>query len=288
MSTSPVAPPAAPSRPTPDWRFVPEPGSGLLRIQPMPTDAELEAAYDDDYAPFSRPGISSRIRDWLEAREVRALWHWFAPPRRVLDVGCAGGELLSAVRANGNDDVHGIEPVPVAVAAAQARGLDVQQGFLEDADLPEGSVNTLVMSHVLEHVHDPRVTLRAAHRVLAPQGALLLWLPNADSIEAKVLGRYWIGWDPPRHLTAFSVRSLRALLAEHGFRVISVNHEMVGLEWAWGLRLWLRERVPRAEPLLRALHPALIVAGTPLALIGKLLRRSGRIRVIAVREDHAL
>jgi hypothetical protein len=101
-------------------------------------------------------------------------------------------------------------------------------------------------------------------------------------VEARLFGRYWIGYDAPRHLTTFTVATLRRALDETGFEIQSIKHEAIGLEWAWALRLWLREHVPASEQPLRRLHPLLIVLCTPFAMFSALLRRSGRIRVVAV------
>lgn len=257
----------------------------LLRLHPPPTDAELAAAYSESYAPHTRPGLSGKAKGWLERRSVRQLWRLLGPPRRVLDVGCATGDLLLSIRREGNANVTGVEPGERAVAVARGRGLDARLGMLEDAAFSDASFDTVILSHTLEHVRDPIATLREIRRVLAPGGALVLWLPNADSIEARVLGRRWIGYDPPRHLTTFSVATLTRALDATGFRVTQVRHEAVGLEWAWAFRSWLRERVPRAERAIALVHPLLIVAGTPLAVIGALTKRSGRVRVIGTRDD---
>jgi SAM-dependent methyltransferase len=152
---------------------------------------------------------------------------------------------------------------------------------LEDARLPAASVDTVIMAHTLEHVPDPVATLREVRRVLRAGGALVLWLPNVESIEARLLGGYWIGYDAPRHLTTFGMGTLEQTLKTTGFRVVDVRHEAVGLEWAWALRLWVRGRFPAAERALRRLHPLLIVLATPLALVGAASKRSGRVRVVA-------
>lgn len=269
-------------------------GCGLLRLHPPPDASTLAAAYGPDYAPHSRPGLSGRAKGWLERRSVHWLWSVLRPPRRVLDVGCASGELLLVIREHGNSDVTGVEPGAEAAALARSRGLDVRTGFLEDAGFPDGAFDTIIASHTLEHVADPLAFLREAHRLLGPRfvdadrratrrrGVLLLWLPNAASIEARLFGRYWIGYDAPRHLTTFSVATLCQALEATGFDVWSVKHEAIGLEWAWALRLWLRERAPASEPVLRRLHPLLILLSTPPAALSAQLGRSGRIRVVAV------
>jgi len=254
----------------------------LLRLHPPPDAATLAAAYASDYAPHTRPGLSGRAKGWLERRAVRRLWPLLRPPRCVLDVGCATGDLLAAIRAQGNPAVTGVEPGEQAARVARERDLDVRTGFLEDAEFPDAAFDTLIASHTLEHVPDPLALLREARRILGARGVLLLWLPNADSVEARLLGRYWIGYDAPRHLTTFTPTTLRHVLEASGFELWSIKHEAIGLEWAWALRLWLRERWPHCDVVLRRLHPLLIVLATPLAAVGALLGRSGRIRVIAV------
>jgi SAM-dependent methyltransferase len=257
---------------------------GLLRLHPQPDAEMLAAAYTSSYAPFARAGLSGWAKGSLERRAVHRLWRWFAPPRRVLDLGCARGDLLLRIRDTGNRDLVGVEPDDGAARVARARGLDVRTGTLEDAQFHEAEFATATLSHALEHVADPIDTLRELRRVIRPGGVLLLWLPNVDSIEALLLGRYWIGYDAPRHLTTFSVTTLRRALQVTGFRAIEVRHEAIGIEWAWALRLWTRERSTGVERVLATLHPLLIVLATPLALVGALSRRSGRIRVVAVAQ----
>jgi SAM-dependent methyltransferase len=258
---------------------------GLLRLHPQPDGATLSAAYPDEYAPHMRPGISGWAKGVLERRSVRLLAERLAAPKRVLDVGCATGDLLLTIRSRGNPNVTGVETSPAAVAVARQRRLDIVQGELRDAAFRDGAFDTVLVSHTLEHVSDPLSFMHEVHRVLAPGGSVILWLPNADSIEARLFGRYWIGYDAPRHLTAFTVGTLGSLLAGAGFSIHEITHEAIGLEWAWGLRLLARERFPFAEGAFRRLHPLSIVLFTPAAMVSARLRRSGRVRVIARKAD---
>lgn len=264
-----------------EFRLVACTGCGLQRLHPQPDAETLALAYGPDYAPHTRPGISGKAKGWLERRSVRHLRAWLGNPARVLDVGCATGDLLLAIKARGNPNVAGVEPGAEASRIARSRGLDVFTGELEEADFPDESFDTVLASHTLEHVSDPLAFLQEVHRILAPGGAVILWLPNADSFEAAIFRRFWIGYDPPRHLTTFTVGTLGRTLQSAGFEVEEVHHEAVGLEWAWGVRLAIREVIPPAERVLSKIHPLLIVAFTPLAWISSRRRRSGRIRVIA-------
>lgn len=257
---------------------------GLLTLDPRPTADDLAHAYPDDYAPFARRGFSARVKSRLIQRTVAELWPLLRPPARVLDLGCATGELLDAIRARGNPSVVGVEPSPAAARVAHdERGLDVHQGTLESAALPADSVDVALLSHVLEHLPSPNDTLRELARVLRPNGTLVLWLPNADSLAARVLRERWMGYDAPRHLHTFSVSTLSASLERAGFGVLDVRHEWIGLEWSWGLRYWVRDRwaSERADRWLARLHPLMTAALTPVAAGAAAVRHGGRIQVIA-------
>lgn len=256
----------------------------LIYLNPRPEPRQIDRFYPDDYAPFARQGISARARNWLYRRSVRKLSTFLDAPRRVLDVGCGTGELLQAVQSGGNPNTIGVEPSPQAAGIARERyGLDVRIGTLERSGLAAASVDTVLMSHVIEHLPSPRATLAEVERVLKPGGAVIIWAPNARSLAAGILGRHWMGWDVPRHLYSFTSGTLRCLLQRSGFESATVEHERHGLEWAWGLRLWARQRFPGnpANWLLEMAHPALAAGFTPLGILSAAIGRSGRIRVIA-------
>jgi len=258
---------------------------GLLYLSPRPTAETLGAYYPSDYAPFERRGLAGWAKARLTRREVTALWPLLAPPARVLDLGCATGDLLQAIREHGNDHLIGIEPSERAAAIARSRGLDVRTDDLRGTALPAASLDIALVSHVIEHLPSPSDALAELRRVVRPGGHLVIWLPNGDSLAARVWRDAWIGYDAPRHLYTFTPRTLRALLDRHGFAVERVRHEWVGLEWSWGLRLRVRQRwgdgtVDRALSLL---HPLLTTVFTPISALAAARGRAGRIRVVARR-----
>jgi SAM-dependent methyltransferase len=259
---------------------------GLLYLNPRPPVSELGRYYRDDYAPFARHGLAARVKSLTFRREVAALWPLLAPPKRVIDVGCATGELLQSIQAHGNDNLLGIEPSATAAEIARTRWeLEVITGTLEDACLPAASVDTALLAHTAEHLPSPSRTFAELRRVVKPGGAVVLWLPNADSWAARLLGDWWIGYDAPRHLYDCTPASLARVLRQSGFAVRSIRHEWIGLEWSWALRLRLRDRRPesRLNGILAALHPVLTAALTPPAALAALAHRGGRIRVVARR-----
>jgi hypothetical protein len=76
------------------------------------------------------------------------------------------------------------------------------------------------MFHVLEHLYDPASYLRAAHELLAPDGRLIVQVPNAACWQFLLFGERWIGIDVPRHLIDFRASDLERLLDACGFEIL--------------------------------------------------------------------
>jgi SAM-dependent methyltransferase len=120
---------------------------------------------------------------------------------------------------------EGVEPDPAAAALARRAGLTITEGTIDDLDSPgrAGGFSAITMSHVLEHVHEPRRTLVVAHRLLRPGGTLWIATPNLRSLGHRLFGANWLGLDPPRHLALFTHASLARLLDHAGFNDIDVR-----------------------------------------------------------------
>jgi len=162
----------------------------------------------------------SRIRKLLRLLEGET-------PGRLLDVGCAGGELAALLVARGWR-VDGAEAEPALVEAARARGIDARAVDLDRAPLPwpAGAFEAVVAAEVIEHVVDTDHLLAEMVRVLRPGGVLVVTTPNLASLENRLrllLGRYpmWmdVGVEGTGHLRYYTPRMLRHQLARHGLRV---------------------------------------------------------------------
>lgn len=141
---------------------------------------------------------------------------------RVLDVGCGEGRLLARLQDLGWTCV-GQDVDPQAVAAARQRGLAVTEGDLLAQRYPDASFDAIVLSHVIEHVHDPGLHLRECLRVMRPGGRLVLLTPNGESWGHRRFGPDWRGLEPPRHLHIFAPGTIRTVLEREGWRVDQVR-----------------------------------------------------------------
>jgi SAM-dependent methyltransferase len=152
---------------------------------------------------------------------------------RLLDVGCGNGAFLAKMRDLGWE-VVGVEPDPKAARVAREDfGVAVFQGRLEEAGLSDGSLDTITMHHVIEHISDPVDVLRECYRIVKPSGILVIVTPNLNALGRHLMGISWRGWEVPRHFTLFTPGALRACVEEAGFHVRTLRTVIRSARWIW-------------------------------------------------------
>lgn len=142
---------------------------------------------------------------------------WKLPrPRFFLDVGCATGRLLEALRDEGWETA-GVELCePSAEYGRTQRGLQIKSGTLEEAGFPDESFHIVHASHLVEHLTEPRLFLKEAFRILKPGGYVILVTPNTAGFQARLFGRAWRSLIED-HICLFSKQNLSLLLRKEGF-----------------------------------------------------------------------
>ncbi|MEO1253026.1 MAG: class I SAM-dependent methyltransferase [Pseudomonadota bacterium] len=171
---------------------------------------------------------SRRLRDQFDAE---VFWLPAASGGAILDVGCGAGYQMQRMASLGWD-VSGVDFDEAAVANARSRGLDVKLGSVSDQGFPENHFDAVVMSHVIEHVPDPRAVIAECHRILKPGGRFVCSTPNARSDGHRKFAQSWFSLDPPRHLCLFSAEALGAAardLSWSSLRVIESDANSMGV-----------------------------------------------------------
>jgi 2-polyprenyl-3-methyl-5-hydroxy-6-metoxy-1,4-benzoquinol methylase len=130
---------------------------------------------------------------------------------RYLDVGCSTGFVVEAARDKGWEAI-GIDLNPSAIEFGRTRGLDLRAVALEDAGFAPGSFDAVSLFDVLEHLLDPRRTLRVCAELLAPGGILFLYVPNFDSASRLLMGANAHFIWPTHHLNYYTPTTIRDLM----------------------------------------------------------------------------
>jgi glycosyltransferase involved in cell wall biosynthesis/SAM-dependent methyltransferase len=206
------------------------PGCGARVLAALPSDAELRLRYETAYPRMFTP---SRIR--APRREifsgVLARARALAVPGRLLDIGCGGGHLLAAARADGWRGVGTDLSRAACLAARDTAAAPVAQAQATALPFRDGALDAVTLVNVLDHTAAARRTLEEAARVLRPGGLLVVRVPNGPvhATAARMLARLGPlarlrGLDafPILHVFAFGRRALVRLLTGAGFDVVRV------------------------------------------------------------------
>lgn len=197
-------------------------------IVPIPTQAELEAVYRQEYYSVEKPLYLERHREDLEwwnlvySERYDTFEKLLSPDRRrILDVGSGPGFFLLHGQRRGWHTL-GIEPSAQAVAHSRQLGLRIVEDFLtEQTAMQLGKFDVVHMSEVMEHIPDPAGMLRMAHSLITPGGLLCVVAPNDYNPFQHALRlvcgyqSWWVA--PPHHINYFDFDSLDRLLTRCGF-----------------------------------------------------------------------
>ena len=197
----------------------------MIYLNPRPAEAESGRYYqNENYLPFASANaprtMLAHAYDLLRRYNLgwkRKLVSRFAGTGKLFDAGCGTGEFLEEMRRTGWE-VFGLERDTAAAAWARKHlKLAVATGSLQDWQPPASPFAVITLWHVLEHLYDPRTALEILHRHLAPEGTLIIAVPNIAGLDAGVYGPNWIALDAPRHVNHFSLHTLAGCAAMSGF-----------------------------------------------------------------------
>ncbi len=200
---------------------------GLMYLKPRPELNEMNAYYPDDYEPYQHAIEDEKLglMRWIRRQKMvqrRTMIERYSRKTSgsILDVGCATGIFLHEMEQSGWQ-AAGIEPVHSAARYAQQRfGLQVFEGTTSSHPYPPASFDVISFWDVLEHTPYPSAELTAAATLLRPGGLVAINVPNWNSLDRRLFGAGWVGFDPPRHLYVLDQRSLTRLLQQAGFEIL--------------------------------------------------------------------
>jgi methionine biosynthesis protein MetW len=166
----------------------------------------------------------------------RILIEWVGTGSRVLEVGCSTG-FMSRLLKEHNCAVTGIEVDGDAARYAADYCEEVHVLDLNSQEwitpVSESRFDAVLLGDVLEHLVDPARVLAQIREVLAPNGSVVISLPNVVHWETRLkifLGRFdyqSCGTLDHTHLRFFTFETARQLIERAGYRIVRF-HPAVG------------------------------------------------------------
>ena len=221
---------------------------GVRRANIRLMTVDLKAHYDAYYSGTSewrelgaRDKAANILRAWGAVRPG-------APSPRTIEIGCGEGSVLSLLR-DADWEVMGVELSLSGATAARSRGLHVETYDGGRIPIADNSFDLVVLSHVVEHLENPRLVLREAARIapwiLVEVPLLYRWRTPRDFV-----------WDDVGHINLYDTKLIRQLLQSIEMhvaweKVTNVHREVVQYRSgrAKGLAIWaVREAALRLAP----------------------------------------
>ncbi len=153
---------------------------------------------------------------------------------RLLDLGCGDGNNLSwlaqyAEQSFGSD----YNMVRLTRAKAKVQSAHVFLADLLDYPAKDNTFDIIFFNHVLEHIQEDTDALKQVHRILAPDGLLVLGTPNEGAWWWQLAYRR----DPESlaqsdHVQFYTSDTLSARVKDTGFSISEVHH------MGWGPPDW--------------------------------------------------
>ena len=150
------------------------------------------------------------------------------PGFSFLDLGCGAGSDLLLACESGAKSVYGIEVLSYSrqVATDRIKGFDIESSVvdsnLEDGELPfpDGSIDVINFTNVLEHIVNRQAVLQELERVLHDDGEALISIPNKDTPWKKLQRRYGMdSRDDIDHKIEYSEDGIHSEMEEAGLTI---------------------------------------------------------------------
>lgn len=201
---------------------------GFLETYPQPKGDDLASYYKtEDYISHTdaKRNLFEKayhlVRYIALKRKLNLINKFGFEAKDLLDIGCGTGDFLK-VAVEGKWNITGVEPAKEARAIANKKTNNkvFKTEILEQ--LEPGSFDVITLWHVLEHLPNLEEQIVLFKKLLKPNGALVIAVPNYKSFDAKYFKSFWAAYDVPRHLWHFDKKAISNLFNSVDMRLSNI------------------------------------------------------------------
>tara|TARA_B110000444_G_C18773145_1_gene563583 strand:+ start:191 stop:1330 length:1140 start_codon:yes stop_codon:yes gene_type:complete len=156
---------------------------------------------------------------WNEHHNEFARFISKSNPKKILEIGGGNGILSKEFEKFANIDWTIIEPNPTPVKDCPAKFI---KGFFDENFLEDVQFDTIVHSHVLEHIYDPLIFMKNLSSLIDLDKDLIFSLPNMK----EMLKRNYTNCLNFEHTVFLTEEYIDFLLAKFGFKVLEKKYFM--------------------------------------------------------------
>lgn len=148
---------------------------------------------------------------------VQTFKEYVSPHGSVLDIGCATGGMLCALKEEGFCDLTGLDMSEACVEHVRSMGIACQKGGIFTKDLNfNKKFDLIVMTQVLEHIYDVRAAMNNVRSMLKDGGMLYMDVPDAGRYHSHYIKPFY--YFDMEHINHFDRQALINVGAAAGFQ----------------------------------------------------------------------
>lgn len=193
------------------------PHCGMVQQSPTVTQCEMTRfykttavynQYSENYKPIDErtKAVSRNINNLLEIAETM--------PKTVFQVGCSDGYTLSRYREAGAEYVMGIDPSELNQKIAKSF-YKIDSVCMEfEAFETDQRFDLAILTHVLEHLYEPKIALAKCNEFLHQDGWLLAEVPLLEKEEYFPTG--YLAFE---HINYFTADLFSQMIESCGFEI---------------------------------------------------------------------
>lgn len=187
---------------------------------------EFSQYEDKNHGTGGGDNAIDHIRLENTAHQIAGFLH--NPSARILDVGCANGGLLKALKDTGFTNLCGLDPSKACVDTTRAAGFEAHTGSIVK-DFPYGPFDCIIFSHTLEHVVDVHATVEWISGLLKPDGARTAYIEVPDASRyADFLYSPFQEFNI-EHINHFSRKCLANAMGLSGFLTVESGEKLLSI-----------------------------------------------------------
>lgn len=138
---------------------------------------------------------------------------------KLLDFGCGNGTFLLKMKER-EWETYGLDFDHKAVEYCVSKGINAKMGDLNNNYFENDFFDAIVLTHVIEHVHEVDELLQQFKRILKKGGKLIIATPNAGGWQMNHYKENWYILEPPRHLHLFNPENLETVVKRNDFSIV--------------------------------------------------------------------
>ena len=182
--------------------------TGIVQLQKL---IPLDVLYAENHDS----GLVGNI--WIDHHKKFAKFIQYQSPNSVLEIGGAHGILSREYKKENSIDWTILEPNPSPTEGVDATFI---KGFFDDSFTFKGEIDTIIHSHVFEHVYYPNEFLSHISNFLEEGQKLIFSLPNME----EMLKRKYTNCINFEHTVFITEPYIEYLLSKHGFKQVAKEY----------------------------------------------------------------